>query len=44
MKEEIFGPILPLHSYSNLKELVGEIRNKPKPLIVYVFSENKDNI
>lgn len=44
MKEEIFGPILPLNSYSNLKELVEEIRNKPKPLIVYVFSESNANI
>lgn len=44
MKEEIFGPILPINSYDNLKELISEISSRPKPLIVYLFSENKSNI
>ena len=44
MKEEIFGPILPMYSYSDLKDLVVEIRNRPKPLVVYYFSESKKNI
>ena len=33
-----------MHSYSNLNTLVEEIRRKPKPLIVYLFSENNKNI
>ncbi len=44
MKEEIFGPILPINSYNNLKQLVKEISDKPKPLIVYLFSYNSDNV
>ena len=33
-----------MYSYSNLNTLVEEIRRKPKPLIVYLFSENNKNI
>jgi aldehyde dehydrogenase (NAD+) len=44
MKEEIFGPIMPIHQYSSLKTLVEELRRRPKPLIVYLFSESSKNI
>ena len=40
MQEEIFGPILPLQSYSDLKALVENMRVKPKPLVVYFFSSD----
>lgn len=40
MSEEIFGPIMPLFSYDNLDELIEEINDRPKPLVVYVFSES----
>jgi aldehyde dehydrogenase (NAD+) len=43
MQEEIFGPILPLHYFSDLQELVREISSRPKPLVVYHFSESKEN-
>lgn len=41
MKEEIFGPILPILSYRNLNEVIEEIRAHEKPLALYLFSENK---
>ena len=41
MKEEIFGPILPVISYSNLKEVLVLLKEKPRPLAFYLFSNNK---
>lgn len=35
---------MPLYSYKNLKDLIAEIRVKPKTLVVYLFSENNSNI
>ncbi|MFI8709082.1 aldehyde dehydrogenase [Bacillus sp. NPDC077411] len=42
MKEEIFGPILPIMEYSDLDEVIHMINNHPKPLALYVFTENKN--
>jgi len=44
MKDEIFGPILPIVEYSNLDEAIKFIRSKEKPLALYYFSENKSSI
>lgn len=44
MKEEIFGPILPIKIYDNDKALAQEISGREKPLVVYVFSEDAKNI
>lgn len=41
MEDEIFGPILPIMSYSSLHKIIHEIRQKPKPLAGYFFSENE---
>ena len=41
MEEEIFGPVLPIISYSNLNKVIDDIKSKPKPLALYIFSENK---
>lgn len=38
MKEEIFGPILPIVSYENESELNGIISKYDKPLSLYVFT------
>jgi len=43
MKEEIFGPILPLITYKSLDEVINYIKSKPRPLCLYVFSESKKN-
>jgi aldehyde dehydrogenase (NAD+) len=40
MKEEIFGPILPVLNYENMEDLIEELRDRPKSLALYVFSEN----
>jgi aldehyde dehydrogenase (NAD+) len=43
MQEEIFGPILPVFTYTDLDEAIAEIRKKEKPLALYFFSENEQN-
>lgn len=44
MKEEIFGPILPILEYSELESAISFIRKNDKPLALYYFSENKQSI
>lgn len=40
MKEEVFGPILPILEFDCLSEVVSFVRNRPKPLALYCFSSN----
>lgn len=44
MQEEIFGPILPVLTYEKLEDVISRLQKGPKPLALYVFSENKRNI
>lgn len=44
MKEEIFGPILPIICYERLEECIDIIRAYPKPLALYIFTEDKRSI
>ena len=44
MQEEIFGPILPILSFDSFDTLVDELKNKPEPLAVYIFSSDKKHI
>jgi len=44
MQEEIFGPVLPVISFSDLEEAINYINLKPKPLALYVFSKDSDTI
>lgn len=45
MKEEIFGPVLPIVTVSGVDEAIQFINDREKPLVVYVFSnKNKVNI
>lgn len=41
MQEEIFGPLLPVLSYSSLDEAIDFVRRRPKPLAIYLFSEDR---
>lgn len=40
MREEIFGPILPVISYENLDEAIRFVNVRPKPLAGYYFSKS----
>jgi len=44
MKEEIFGPVLPIIVFKRLEEAIDLINQRNKPLALYVFSENKDKV
>ncbi len=42
MREEIFGPILPVIEYSDLSDAIRFVKERPKPLACYLFSKNKE--
>ena len=44
MQEEIFGPIMPILTYDSLEEVYALLANKPKPLALYFFSEDKKKV
>lgn len=41
MGEEIFGPILPLRSFSDIAEAIDIVHRYPKPLACYLFAEDQ---
>ena len=41
MQNEVFGPVLPVLSYSNIDEAIDIITRKPKPLTFYLFTTNR---
>jgi aldehyde dehydrogenase (NAD+) len=41
MREEIFGPILPLIPYGEIGEVLDEIRSRPRPLALYIFTRDR---
>lgn len=41
MQEEIFGPILPVITYNNMEEAINFIEERPHPLALYIFSNDK---
>ncbi len=43
MKEEIFGPILPILPFENIDEVISILQTKSKPLALYLFSTDKSN-
>ncbi len=42
MQSEIFGPILPVIEYTNIDEAIDKIKSQPKPLALYIFSNNRN--
>ena len=40
MREEIFGPVLPIVTVSSADEAINRINRGPKPLAAYIFSED----
>ena len=41
MEDEIFGPILPILEYDRLEEAIAFINERPRPLALYLFSNDK---
>lgn len=44
MKEEIFGPIMPIMEYDDLDIVIEKLKSVEHPLALYVFSNNKINV
>lgn len=42
MKEEIFGPVLPIISYEDSEDMIKKIKSFETPLAFYVFSKDKN--
>ena len=41
MQEEIFGPILPVLTWTKLDEAIVFVRSRPKPLALYLFTQDR---
>ena len=44
LNEEIFGPILPVIEFDDIKQVINYVNLRGKPLALYYFSENKKSI
>jgi aldehyde dehydrogenase (NAD+) len=44
MQEEIFGPVLPIMEFENLSDAIARINARPKPLALYMFSNDQRSI
>lgn len=40
MEDEIFGPIFPILVYDHLDEVITAVNNRPKPLALYLFTQD----
>lgn len=41
MREEIFGPVMPILTYDSLDEAIRNINSMPHPLALYIFTSDK---
>ena len=41
MQEEIFGPLLPILTFDHIDEVIQFVRDRPKPLALYYFTNDK---
>jgi aldehyde dehydrogenase (NAD+) len=44
MQEEIFAPIVPVLTYRNIDEVIEHISRRGKPLALYIYSNDRNNI
>ncbi len=44
MAEEIFGPIMPVLTFDDFDDIIDELKDKDRPLALYIFSHSKKNI
>lgn len=44
MLHEIFGPLLPILTYTDIDEVLDQINEKEKPLALYIYSKKKKTI
>lgn len=44
MREEIFGPVLPIVTYRDLDEAIAYVNARPRPLALYYFDNNTKRV
>jgi len=44
MQEEIFGPLIPVMTYSSMDEVIGYIEARDKPLALYIYSKDQEMV
>ena len=44
MREEIFGPVMPILTFDNFDSVISDLKKKDKPLALYLFSSDKRHI
>ncbi|MBZ2174040.1 aldehyde dehydrogenase [Schnuerera sp. xch1] len=42
MRDELFGPLLPILTYGNLDQVIKSIKKLPMPLALYIFTSEKE--
>lgn len=42
MQEEIFGPLLPLVPYRDLRQVIEDINSAPRPLALYIYGSDRE--
>ena len=43
MKEEIFGPIVPILTYKTIDEAIKIVKGQEKPLVIYFFGKDSND-
>ena len=41
MREEVFGPVLPIKTYRKLEDAIDYVNRRPRPLALYYFGSNR---
>ena len=44
LKEEVFGPVLPILQYDNLDEVLRKEASRPNPLALYIYSADDTEV
>lgn len=44
MTNEIFGPVMPVYTFTNVDDVINEVNSREKPLALYIYSKSKRNI
>jgi len=40
LKEEVFGPVMPIISFTDIDRVVDSLKSEPSPLVIYIFSRS----
>jgi coniferyl-aldehyde dehydrogenase len=41
MQEEIFGPVMPVMTYTSFEDTIADVNSRPRPLALYYFGDDE---